>query len=433
MSHVIDLPYRLGAQGKADGAPILVLLDAPGPMRSGTPLLGLTMARRAALAARRAGYGKTIVLGAAPGEPDADIQDADVEVVRDWESVPRQVWGRVVVAPAQAVAETAWLAAAATVTLPVGGWTALPGRLLILGAQAPHAALAAGSLDELERGLVAQLGAPAACPPGLDVLVLRDAGDLPQARRRLLGALAKDSDGFMARHVERPISIAMSRWLAETPITPNQITVISGAIGVAAAPFFLSAAPLWQTIGALLFLAHSIIDGCDGELARLKFQESRWGGVLDFWADNVVHLAIFSCMAVGWADATDSAWPLVLGVTAILGAGGSAGFVHWRTMRGKSGEGPLFTGVSIAGVSTGPRPSVRGEALARLLDGAGGRDFVYLVLALAMFGKSSWFMVLAGFGAPTYLLLLLVLALREGSAPASQVKATVAPAAPLET
>src|SRR2546426_3192414 len=38
-------------------------------------------------------------------------------------------------------------------------------------------------------------------------------------------------------------------------------------------------------------LAHSILDGCDGELARLKFQHSRWGAVLDFWCDNVVHVA----------------------------------------------------------------------------------------------------------------------------------------------
>ena len=28
------------------------------------------------------------------------------------------------------------------------------------------------------------------------------------------------------------------------------------------------------------------LDGCDGELARLKFKESRWGGLLDFWGDN---------------------------------------------------------------------------------------------------------------------------------------------------
>ena len=37
------------------------------------------------------------------------------------------------------------------------------------------------------------------------------------------------------------------------------------------------------------------------ELARLKFLESRTGAILDFWGDNVVHVAVFSCMAIGWS------------------------------------------------------------------------------------------------------------------------------------
>lgn len=419
-----------GGAWRAEGAPILVLLDAPAEpasLHGDTRLLGLTLARRAALAARRVGYAKTIVLGAGAGghrEPAAEV-----ERVRDWDGVARHGRHRLVVAPARVVADTAWLAAAAAAAVPHGGWAGLPGRIAVIDAQASAAGLASAAegaeLGALERALGERLGAPGNDLGGADILVLRDEGDLPPARRRLLRALAKDSDGFMARHVERPISIALSRWLAETRITPNQITVTSGAIGVAAAPFFLAASPLWQTVGALLFLAHSIIDGCDGELARLKFQESRWGGVLDFWADNVVHLAIFSCMAVGWAQAENAAWPLVLGVMAIIGAGGSAGFVHWRLLRGKSGEGPLFTTVAAG----------RRETLARVLDGAGRRDFIYLVLALALFGKSSWFLALAAVGAPLYLLLLLVLAVREGLRPGSSpaAKGTVAPPAALET
>ena len=77
--------------------------------------------------------------------------------------------------------------------------------------------------------------------------------------------------------------------------------MISIAIGLCGAPFFLSALWYWQTVGALLFLLHSIVDGCDGELARLRFQESRFGGILDFWGDNIVHVGIFACIAVGWA------------------------------------------------------------------------------------------------------------------------------------
>ncbi len=201
----------------------------------------------------------------------------------------------------------------------------------------------------------------------------------------------------MARHVERPISLQISRRLAGTAITPNQMSLISIAVGICGGPFFLSSRPLMQTIGALLFLAHSILDGCDGELARLKFQQSRWGGVLDFWGDNVVHTVIFGCMGIGWSLAAGAIWPLWLGAGAVLGTLGSAGFVYWRLMRSKDGDETMFTSVSDAP----ERP------LARLLDSASRRDFIYLVILLALFGRSSWFLVMAGIGAPIYFFLVL--------------------------
>jgi hypothetical protein len=56
---------------------------------------------------------------------------------------------------------------------------------------------------------------------------------------------------------------------------------------------------------------------------------------------------------------------------------------------------------------------VPGHTLARMLDAASRRDFIYLVLFLALFGKSNWFLVLAATGAPIFFLLLLFLAARE--------------------
>ena len=193
-----------------------------------------------------------------------------------------------------------------------------------------------------------RFGPPAAISADIDPMVVETPGDVRAAERRLMGALVKDTDGFMARHVERPISLQISRRLAGTAITPNQMSLISIAVGICGGPFFLSSRPLMQTIGALLFLAHSILDGCDGELARLKFQQSRWGGVLDFWGDNVVHTVIFGCMGVGWSLSAGAIWPLWLGAAAVLGTLGSAGFVYWRLMRLKDGGDTLFTSVSDA-------------------------------------------------------------------------------------
>ena len=64
--------------------------------------------------------------------------------------------------------------------------------------------------------------------------------DLAPARKRLLQDLVKDTEGFMSRHVERKVSLAVSRLLAGTRITPNAMTLVSVAVGLAGAPFFLS-------------------------------------------------------------------------------------------------------------------------------------------------------------------------------------------------
>jgi phosphatidylglycerophosphate synthase len=232
---------------------------------------------------------------------------------------------------------------------------------------------------------------------------LHSQADLSRAERWLLSRVVKDTDGFMARHVDRKISLALSRSLARTTITPNQVTLVSVAIGLAGAPFFLSPRPALQVVGAMLFVLHSIVDGCDGELARLRLQESRWGGVLDFWGDNVVHCAVFAAIAVGWSLSEGARWPLIFGVAAVTGTLASAGFAYLATMRGPR-EGPLFTAVTN---SEAPASKIV-NALAR-------RDFIYLVLALSLFGKANWFLVLAAVGAPLFFLVLVALGAGRGA------------------
>jgi len=274
---------------------------------------------------------------------------------------------------------------------------AVPDSLAVLSAKEK-----AHGVTAVQDQLTHRFGSPAQVPDAIDPMTVATTTDIDIAEWRLLRGLVKDTDGFMARHVERPISLRISRRLASTGITPNQITLISVGIGLCGAPFFLSTHWLWQTAGALLFLAHSILDGCDGELARLRFQESRLGGIIDYWGDNVVHIVVFACMAVGWSLSVSASWPLLLGIAAILGNLGSAGFVYWRTMHTKN-DGPLFTSVA----------TIPGQRFARMLDAASRRDFIYLVLILALFGKSNWFLVLAAAGAPIFFLLLLFLAVRE--------------------
>ncbi len=58
-------------------------------------------------------------------------------------------------------------------------------------------------------------------------VAVASAADLPRAESFLLKGLVKDTEGFMSRHFDRRISLAVSRRLAGTRVTPNQMTLVS--------------------------------------------------------------------------------------------------------------------------------------------------------------------------------------------------------------
>src|SRR6185369_12242163 len=130
----------------------------------------------------------------------------------------------------------------------------------------------------------------------------------------LLSAGIKPQDGFMSRYFDRYISLAVSRRLLNTAVSPNAMTCVSAAIGILGALCFLVPTHAARLAGAALVWLHSVLDGCDGELARVRFQESDFGAVLDFWSDNLVHLALFGCMAWGFYVADQNVWPLLAGL-----------------------------------------------------------------------------------------------------------------------
>ena len=357
-------------------------------------LLGLSLLRRMIRAARRSGFGNIVVLADA-NEIDrlrALILDESAVAIVPTVPTPQNDTATARV-PADLVGERSWLEQLATETATNGTSRTDGADIYLFNADASPEQIAGADTASAGEPIVFET------PP----LRMADESDRKTAEQRLLKGLVKDSDGFMSRYFARPISIGVSRRLAPLGVTPNQMTIVSGLIGLAAAPFFLSASPAIQVIGGLLFVAHSVLDGCDGELARLTYRESRLGGLLDFFSDNLVHVAIFTCMAVGWSLAEAEPWPLILGALAVFGTAGSAGAVYWLTLRNKTTAGPVYTSVSDG-------PSGR---LTKVLDALSRRDFIYLVLVLSVFGKANWFLALTAIGAPVFLLLVLWAANRD--------------------
>ena len=109
------------------------------------------------------------------------------------------------------------------------------------------------------------------------------------AEKKLFDTLKKTADGPVSRYLNRPISTRITRHLLRTDITPNHVSFFSFILAMLGAFFFFSGGYINLVIGAILAQVASIIDGCDGEIARLKFQITEFGGwfdaVLDRYAD----------------------------------------------------------------------------------------------------------------------------------------------------
>jgi CDP-L-myo-inositol myo-inositolphosphotransferase len=130
----------------------------------------------------------------------------------------------------------------------------------------------------------------------------------------------KPNDGPVSRYINRPLSVRISRRLVNHRITPNQISLFSFLCSVLAAGLFALDGYLVLLLGGIMAQFASIVDGCDGEVARLTYQSSSYGGwldaVLDRYADAFL---LFGLMWHVYADKTDSLI-LLIGFLAIIGS-----------------------------------------------------------------------------------------------------------------
>jgi phosphatidylglycerophosphate synthase len=155
---------------------------------------------------------------------------------------------------------------------------------------------------------------------------------LCSAERKLDRWLVKPTDGIYAR-LNRRISIPISRQLIKFPITANMVTLFTLGVGIASAVFF-ALGGYWNTLaGAFLCLSASILDGSDGEVARLKLQESAFGCWLETVCDYLFYLFLFVGMTVGLWRSSGSRMYLVWGGMLLFGAMASFLAIGWERHR----------------------------------------------------------------------------------------------------
>ena len=164
------------------------------------------------------------------------------------------------------------------------------------------------------------------------------------AERKLDSWLVKPTDGRFARF-NRRISIPISRELIKTPITPNAVTFIILAVSVAAGVFFARGGYWNMVAGALLSVWASILDGCDGEVARFKLQSSKLGCWLDTICDYLYYLTTFAGMAWGLNRGASSNSYLKWGGVLVAGMMLSFFVVSWLRRRMAAAQPDKFLAI----------------------------------------------------------------------------------------
>ncbi|HEX5938410.1 MAG TPA: NTP transferase domain-containing protein [Actinomycetota bacterium] len=248
------------------------------------------------------------------GSLEALLSAGDAAALVD-ERPPPQAWGegtRVVVEGGRAIAFGKQLDAP---TIDCGAFL-LPAEIF------RHQRLAAGSGDSSLAAAVTSFAGSqrlqvVPLPTGTWWHDVDTREDVRIAQRMLRRALVKPTDGPVSRLLNRPISTRLSVALAALRPAPDLVSVLALLLGIVAAGALAGG---WGVAGGVLVHVASIVDGMDGELARLQLRERPLGAFFDGIADRLADAAILAGVGVWALDRTDGPLVVWLTVAAITGS-----------------------------------------------------------------------------------------------------------------
>jgi 1L-myo-inositol 1-phosphate cytidylyltransferase / CDP-L-myo-inositol myo-inositolphosphotransferase len=187
--------------------------------------------------------------------------------------------------------------------------------------------------------------------------------DVAHAQAMLRRSLSKPADGPVSRWLNRPLSTRLTMLLAPFRPSPNLVTWLVCGLGLLAAGLLAAGQGV---AGGFLAQATSVVDGVDGELARLQLRASPRGALLDGVLDRLADAAILAGLGV---------WALSAGLPATLTVALVAAAVTAALLS-------MATKDRIAALGLPPGPEHR---LGYLLCGRDGR--LLLVAVFAVLGK----------------------------------------------
>lgn len=141
---------------------------------------------------------------------------------------------------------------------------------------------------------------------------------LKHAEKYLLNSCRKSTDGFISRHLNRHISLWVSSLLMKTNLSANHVTGLTTLVGILSGVLAARGDYWGGVFGTFFFQMASILDGCDGEISKLKHTRSRLGQWLDTISDNLTYVFFIIGVVLGSAK-SGNPYIAVTGALTIFG------------------------------------------------------------------------------------------------------------------
>ncbi|MBA2585326.1 MAG: CDP-alcohol phosphatidyltransferase family protein [Chthoniobacterales bacterium] len=181
---------------------------------------------------------------------------------------------------------------------------------------------ASGDIPNLWRRLYEQF--EASCRDGWRAKVearwhyLKDAADIRMSEQIFLRRVGKPQDGIVSKFINRPLSRPITRLLLKFPIAPTTWTLSISALPFLSCVLLLRGDYAGILIGVAVYQLSSMLDGCDGEIARAKYLESKRGGRVDDFCDLMGGFFFMTGLGFGLGHAHGSAFYAVEGILWVL-------------------------------------------------------------------------------------------------------------------
>lgn len=192
----------------------------------------------------------------------------------------------------------------------------------LMATQPMHGLALATQLADIAKAALASAGATAItiAPGAIARHPVRTAAERKAAIHFLFGLVRKAQDTWLIRTVNRRVSYPFTRLLLPTKISPNMLSIavfIIGAIGC----WILARPTYWSAVaGTLLVLFAGYLDGCDGEIARIRLESSKLGAWIDTIADEVTTVLFLIASGLHVYRKLGEPW---IGWTIVIGAIGA--------------------------------------------------------------------------------------------------------------